>query len=169
LETSVNEAPLPPPGCPAHSADLPLLLGPQYQADPVGWFENVRAEQGAVALVRLPGSDEENELTAWLTLGYNATLRAAQNSTSFTCDTRHWRLAQEGHVAPGSIMNAATQWVPIAPFFDGPEHQRLRAPLLEGLEKFDKVPVRRWVRRFAREEIARFYADGRADLVEQYA
>ncbi|MER6994958.1 cytochrome P450 [Streptomyces sp. NPDC000410] len=158
---------LPPPGCPAHgkSADeLRRLYGPVAEADPRALYESLRKEHGAVAPVLLHG-----DLPAWLVLGYREILEVTRSPSRFTRDSRHWRMFQEGRVAPDSPLRPMVEWSPNCIFVDGEEHRRLRAAVTDSLEQFDRRGIRRYVIRYANQLVDSFAADGQADLISGFA
>ncbi|WP_425574775.1 cytochrome P450 [Streptantibioticus ferralitis] len=60
-------------------------------------------------------------------------------------------------------------WQPLCVFADGEEHERLRAAVTESMNRFDRRGIRRYVVRFANQLVDSFAADGKAELVEQFA
>ncbi|MGA4861804.1 cytochrome P450 [Streptomyces lavendulocolor] len=149
----------PPPGCPAHR-----LYGPEAEADPTGLYEKLRAEHGSVAPVLVHG-----DLPAWLVLGHRENLDVARTPSRFSRDSRLWHAMREGRVTADHPLAPIAAWQPVCNFQDGPEHQRLRGAVTESLQRFDRRGVRRYVKRFAEQLIARFVDSGRADLVADFA
>ncbi|MGR4879801.1 cytochrome P450 [Streptomyces sp. LARHCF249] len=149
----------PPPGCPAHR-----LYGPEAEADPMGLYEKLRAEHGAVAPVLVQG-----DLPAWLVLGHRENLDVARTPSRFSRDSRRWRDMQEGNVPADHPLTPVAAWQPVCNFQDGVEHERLRGAVTESLERFDRRGVRRYVTRFADQLIDSFAESGRADLVRDFA
>ncbi|BAJ27153.1 MULTISPECIES: cytochrome P450 [Kitasatospora] len=165
--------PVPPPGCPAHRAPggggpqdggLLRLFGPEAEADPAGFYEKLRAEHGEVAPVLLHG-----DLPAWLVLGYSANLTAMRTPSRFSRDSRRWTEFKRGRVAADSPVLPVIAWQPTCSFVDGEEHRRLRTAVTDGLNRFDRRGMRRYVTRFSDQLIAGFGDGGRADLVSQFA
>ncbi|GAA3013314.1 cytochrome P450 [Kitasatospora albolonga] len=167
----------PPPGCPAHGAGtrdfgahglgaegLRRLYGPEAEADPAGLYEKLRAEHGEVAPVLLHG-----DLPAWLILGHSANLTAMRTPSRFSRDSRRWTAFQEGLVAADSPLMPVIAWQPLCVFADGPEHRRLRGAVTDGLNRFDRRGIRRYVTRFADQLIEEFGPTGRAELISQFA
>lgn len=162
----------PPPGCPAHGlglhglgADgLRRLYGPEAEADPAGLYEKLRAEHGEVAPVLLHG-----DLPAWLILGHSANLTAMRTPSRFSRDSRRWTAFQEGLVTPESPLMPVIAWQPLCVFADGAEHKRLRGAVTDGLNRFDRRGIRRYVTRFADQLIEDFGPAGQAELVAQFA
>ncbi|MEU9302439.1 cytochrome P450 [Streptomyces sp. NPDC048269] len=151
--------PAPPPGCPAHR-----LYGPAAEADPMGLYEKLRAEHGAVAPVLVQG-----DLPAWLVLGHRENLDVARTPSRFSRDSRRWRDMQEGKVPADHPLTPVAAWQPVCNFQDGVEHERLRGAVTESLERFDRRGIRRYVTRFANQLIDAFARSGRADLVRDFA
>ncbi|WP_405706171.1 cytochrome P450 [Streptomyces sp. NBC_00069] len=149
----------PPPGCPAHR-----LYGPEAEADPMGLYEKLRAEHGAVAPVLVQG-----DLPAWLVLGHRENLDVARTPSRFARDPRHWRDQQEGNVPADHPLTPMTAWQPACHLVEGVEHERLRGAITESLERFDRRGIRRYVKRFADLLIDAFAQSGKADLVEDFA
>ncbi|WP_030297643.1 cytochrome P450 [Streptomyces katrae] len=149
----------PPPGCPAHR-----LYGPEAEADPMGLYEKLRAEYGAVAPVLVQG-----DLPAWLVLGHRENLDVARTPSRFARDPRHWRDQQQGNVPADHPLTPMTAWQPACHLVEGIEHERLRGAITESLERFDRRGIRRYVKRFADQLIDAFAQAGKADLVADFA
>ncbi|MEU9033446.1 cytochrome P450 [Streptomyces sp. NPDC048352] len=160
--------PTPPPECPAHAAraqgGLYRLHGPEAQADPLGLYEKLRAEYGAVAPVLVSG-----DLPAWLVLGHRENLDVARTPSRFARDPRGWRDMREGRVPADTPLGPMVSWVPVCNFTDGPVQERLRGAVVESLERFDKRGIRRYVTRFANQLVDRIAGDGYADLVSAFS
>ncbi|MFB7669363.1 cytochrome P450 [Kitasatospora sp. NPDC056138] len=174
--TAAGPALVPPPGCPAHAAGagghLPTaaslgvtpLYGPVAEADPMGLYEQLRAQHGPVAPVLLDGG-----VPAWLVLGYRENVEVTRAPTRFSRDPRLWRDWQEGRIAPDSPLLPMMGWRPDCVSADGQEHQRLRAAVTESLGQFDRRGIRRHVQRYANQLIDDFCADGSTELLARYA
>jgi cytochrome P450 len=158
----------PPPGCPAHipaDADaLARLYGPAAQADPMGLYEQLRAEHGPVAPVLLEG-----DVPAWLVLGYRENMEVARTPALYSRDSRRWRDWKEGRIAPDSGLIPMMGWRPDCVSNDGQEHLRLRTAVTESLERFDRRGIRRYVHHYASKLIDDFAAAGNVELLTQYA
>ncbi|GLW59348.1 cytochrome P450 [Kitasatospora phosalacinea] len=170
-EHAYQGGPVPPPGCPAHrpgggppDGGLLRLFGPEAEADPSGFYEKLRAEHGEVAPVLLHG-----DLPAWLVLGYSANLTAMRTPSRFSRDSRRWTEFREGRVPADSPVLPVIAWQPTCSFVDGEEHRRLRTAVTDGLNRFDRRGMRRFVTRFSDQLIAEFGDSGRVDLVAQFA
>ena len=160
-------AAVPPPGCPAHAgggSGVAALYGPEAQSDPVGLYEKLRTEYGAVAPVELEGG-----VPAWLVLGYRENMEAARTPSRFTRDARLWRDWKEGRIAQDHPLLQLIGWRPDVVSYDGEEHQRLRSAVNECLTRFDRHGTRRHVQRYANQLIDGFVEKGSADLVTQFA
>jgi cytochrome P450 len=60
-------------------------------------------------------------------------------------------------------------WQPICVFADGPDHERLRSAVRDGLEQFDRRGIRRYVIRYTNQLVDSFAAKGQADLIGDFA
>ncbi|MDB1087839.1 cytochrome P450 [Streptomyces sp. ACA25] len=162
-----NGATVPPPGCPARAGSTgprAALYGPEATTDPMGLYERLRNEHGAIAPVLLEG-----DVPAWLVLGYDEILHVARSPRRFTRDSRYWRDWQEGLVPADAPVVPMLGWRPNCLSQDGTEHHRLRGAVNDSLERFDRRGLRRSVNRYAGQLIDRFARDGRAELISQYA
>ncbi|MEV5776834.1 cytochrome P450 [Streptomyces antimycoticus] len=130
----------------------------------MGLYDELRAQYGQMAPVLVPG-----DLPAWLVLGYRAILEVTRNPSRFSRDSRLWRCFQDGAVPADSPLQPTIGHQPLCVFADGPEHRRLRGAVTQGLNRFDRTGVRRYVTRFANRLVDSFSADGHADLVDRFA
>ncbi|WP_198042146.1 cytochrome P450 [Kitasatospora azatica] len=153
--------------CPVAGLDpeaLRGLFGPEAETDPMGLYEKLRAEHGAVAPVLIaPG------LPAWLVLGYRENLDVVRTPSRFSRDPRRWHALQEGLIGPDHPLTPIVDWQPICVFAEGAEHKRLRGAVTDSLDRFDRRGVRRHVTRFANQLIDSFGPGGRAELVHGFA
>ncbi|MDT0444181.1 cytochrome P450 family protein [Streptomyces johnsoniae] len=157
----------PPPGCPAHRegpGGAQRLYGRAAAADPAALYEGLRARHGAVAPVLLEG-----DVPAWLVLGYDEILHVTRSPRRFSRDGRNWSRWIEGRIGPDAPIAPVLLWGPDCAHQDGAAHQRLRGAVHESLRRFDRRGLRRLAQHNAHGLIDRFAADGRADLVAQYA
>jgi cytochrome P450 len=76
---------------------------------------------------------------------------------------------RDGEIPMEHPLAPLTMWQPLCVFADGEEHERLRKAVTESLGRFEGRGVRRYVTRFAHQLIEEFEAEGRADLVGQFA
>ncbi|MFF4954837.1 cytochrome P450 [Streptomyces chattanoogensis] len=157
---------VPPPGCPAHDLGqdgIRRLYG-QGEADPRALHEELRREHGAVAPVLLHG-----DLPAWLVLGYDEIKHVTTNPLQFTRDSGQWAMFRRDRVPADSPLRPTLQPQPVCVFADGEEHARLRGAVTDSLEQFALRGIRRYTVRYARQLIDEFAAEGRADLISQFA
>ncbi|WP_228975717.1 cytochrome P450 [Streptomyces sp. DH12] len=157
----------PPPGCPAHAlgAGTPRRIhGPEAERDPRALYEELRRRHGPVAPVLLHG-----DLPAWIVLGHRENLEVMRSPSRFSNDSRLWRMFEEGRVPADSPLRPMVEWQPLCVFTDGAEHERLRSAVRDGLEQFDRRGVRRYVIRYTDQLVDGFAAEGRADLIEDFA
>ncbi|WP_055587980.1 cytochrome P450 [Streptacidiphilus griseoplanus] len=169
-----QSATTPPPGCPAHAPDQGpedaatggrvRFYGPAAEADPIGLYEELRKRHGSVAPVLLDG-----DVPAWLVLGYRENLEVTRAPKRFSRDSRIWRDLLEGRVPPDSPLLPMVSWRPDCLSADGAEHQRLRGAVTDSLNRFDRRGIRRQIHRIANRLIDGFVAEGRAELLTQYA
>ncbi|MEU0374007.1 cytochrome P450 [Streptomyces sp. NPDC006283] len=155
---------LPPPGCPAHGMPADSLRRLPEAADPSRLYEELRRQYGPVAPVLLHG-----DIPAWIVLGYRENLEVMRTPTKFSRDSRRWSAFQQNKVPPNSPLIPMVGWQPLCVFADGEEHSRLRGAVVDGLATFNRRGMRRFVTHYTRELVARFAADGTADLVRDYA
>jgi cytochrome P450 len=160
----------PPPGCPAHTGAARTgapqrMWGPDVDADPMAFYEELRQEYGSVAPVLLPGGD----LPAWLVLGWRENAETMRNPLLFTRDPRQCSAVKEGKIGPGHPLAPLVDWQPLCNLQDGEEQQRLRGAVTRSLRHYDRYGLRSLITRHANVLINEFCSDGKADLVEQYA
>ncbi|OLT28597.1 cytochrome [Nocardiopsis sp. CNR-923] len=151
----------PPTGqCPHQPA---RLHGPQPDAGLDALWEGLRERHGAVAPVEL-----EDGVRAWVLLGYHENLTVLRNQRLFTRDTRRWREVVEGRVDLATS-RPTLSWRPNALYSDGPQHTRLRTPIVDALARVDLTATERVVRRIADDLVDAFVSRGSADLVSEFA
>jgi cytochrome P450 len=143
---------------------LRRLYGAQAEADPRALYELLREEHGAVAPVLLHG-----DLPAWLVLGHRENLEVMRSPSRFSNDSRLWSMFQQDEVGPDSPLLPMVGWQPICVFADGPDHERLRSAVRDGLEQFDRRGIRRYVIRYTNQLVDSFAAKGQADLIGDFA
>jgi cytochrome P450 len=132
--------------------------------DPQAVYQRLRDQWGAVAPVQL-----EPGVNAWLVLGYDEICHVVKHERVFSHDPNHWRDFAEGRVPPDSKLGPMMFPREHAYFKDGDVHRRLRAPLDEAVSGLPLRKVSRENRKICADLIAGFAADGRADLVSDYA
>ncbi|MEV7379917.1 cytochrome P450 [Streptomyces lydicus] len=159
----MNTPPGPPPQCPAHGGNPIRLYGAAAEADPMALYEDARETHGPVAPVLVL-----DDLPAWLVLGYRENAQVARNANLFSRDPRNWRALQEGKVREDHPLSPMTTWWPVVNFNDGEVHKRLSDAVKDGLRRFERLGIRRYVARCANQLIDQFEHD-QADLVADYA
>ena len=133
-------------------------------SDPQAAYKRLRDQWGAVAPVQL-----EPGVNAWLVMGYDEICHVVKHERAFSHDPHHWRDLTEGRVPPDSKLGPMMFPREHAYFKDGDEHRRLRAPLDEAVSGLALRQVSRANKKICTDLIAGFAADGRADLVTDYA
>lgn len=133
-------------------------------SDPQAAYQRLRDQWGAVAPVQL-----EPGVNAWLVLGYDEICQVLKHERLFCHDPYHWRDFAEGRVPPDSKLGPMMFPRDHAYFKDGDVHRRLRAPLDEAVNGLSLRQFSRESRKICAGLIARFAANGRADLVADYA
>ncbi|MDJ0462427.1 cytochrome P450 [Streptomyces sp. H27-C3] len=158
------EAPAPPPGCPAHNSGASVPLhGPEFAADPQGFYEHLRGYGPAGPVELAPGVE------AMLVTDYTAALHVLQNPDVFARHSRHWRALSEGRVQLDSPVLPMMAYRPNCLFTDGAQHLRLRQAVTESLARIDTHRMSRHVDRVAAYLIDQFNGHGEADLIAEYA
>ncbi|MCQ0019530.1 cytochrome P450 [Actinomadura madurae] len=136
------------------------IYGPEFARDPAAAYARMRAEHGDLAPVELsPG------VPATLVLGYDAALEILRDPGTFPRCSEVWEEA----VGPECPVLPMMMTRPSALFTNGAVHARLRSVIVDSLERVDPVSLRGYVASNADSLIDRFAADGKADLIGQYA
>src|SRR5690242_15351638 len=159
-----SSAPVPRPGCHAHSVGgrVPLYK-PEFTADPHAYYAYLR-HFGPTAPVELaPGVE------ATLVTDYQAALRMLQDPVNFRKDSRRWRAQAEGRLPVGSPVVPTLTYRPNALFSDGAEHLRLRQAITDSLARIDMPRLARSTEQVSNFLIAHFGGRGSADLLGDYA
>ncbi|KAF4409680.1 cytochrome P450 family protein [Streptomyces lycii] len=159
-------APAVPPGCPVRPTDTHGLtpLSATTGPDPARVHQELRETWGSVARVEL-----EPGVPAWLVLGYRELLTVTRQEKTYSRDARNWRDLAEGAVPPGSALLPMMAHRDNVIGYDGPEHQRLRRPLVDGMAGTDQRRLRRSVEAVCAGLLESFTGRGTADLVGEYA
>ena len=155
---------LPPPSCPLHNQAVPFggELLTEQDTGPV--WERLRRHWGAVVPIEV-----EPGVRAWLLLGYDENLHVMSNPALYSHDGRHWREYREGRVTENAATYPVFEPRPNALHSDGEEHARLRPSIVDSLNQLTDVRLRQDIHDLANLLVDRFAADGRADLIGQYA
>ncbi|WP_051941265.1 cytochrome P450 family protein [Phaeacidiphilus oryzae] len=135
------------------------LHGPEHAADPQRSYELLRA-QGPVGLAEI-----DEGVHAYVVTDYRAALDLLRDTETWSKDTRPWL----HRVPETSAVRPMVEWRPSVFFADGAEHDRLRTVITDSFALLDPDDVRRRTFRYADELLRGFAAEGRADLVSQYA
>ncbi len=153
----------PVPRQPADPSTAPAervpLWDAEFAADPHAVYARLR-EYGACAPVELaPG------VNATLVIGYRAALDVLHDTETYSKDPRVWQ-----HTVPAdSPVLPMLMWRPNALFSDGEVHARYREAISDCLSLIEAHELRDVTHRAADTLIQTFAADGRVDLVGQYA
>ncbi|MFB4311563.1 cytochrome P450 [Actinomadura sp. GTD37] len=135
------------------------LHGPEYARDPAAAYARMR-EHGDLAPVELsPG------VPATLVLGYEAALEILRDPDTFPRCSEVW----EERVGPACPVLPMMMSRPNALFTNGSVHARLRSVIVDSMDRVDPVALREHVEKAADTLVDRFAADGKADLIGQYA
>ncbi|MBY8343383.1 cytochrome P450 [Streptomyces spinosirectus] len=154
-------APTPPPGCPAHHSAV-QLGGLQYQQTPSQLYRSMRREHGAVAPVLL-----DNDIPAWLVLGYPEVSYVTSHDELFARDSRRWN--QWDHIPPDWPLLPYVGYQPSVLFTEGTEHQRRAGVITKALEGVDQFELARECELIADQLISTFSGSGQAELMSLYA
>ncbi|MEU5116925.1 cytochrome P450 [Streptomyces longwoodensis] len=158
---SPSGAATPAPGCPAHSSAVPLG-GLEYQQTPSQLYRALRREHGAVAPVLL-----DNDIPAWLVLGYPEVSFVTSHDELFARDSRRWN--QWPHIPPDWPLLPFVGYQPSVLFTEGAEHQRRAGVITQALEGVDQFELARECQLIAEQLIGRFAGSGQAELMSGYA
>jgi cytochrome P450 len=159
-----SSAPVPPPGCPAHTEGGRVpLYGPEFAADPHAYYTYLR-HFGPTAPVELaPG------VAATLVTDYQTALRLLQDPATFRKDSRRWRDLAQGNLPADSPVVPTLTYRPNALFSDGAEHLRLRQAITDALARIDMHRLARSTEQVSNFLISQFGPRGSADLLGDYA
>jgi cytochrome P450 len=135
-------------------------------ADPQAAYGRLREQWGGgpVAPVQL-----EPGVPAWLVMDYAEIFSMVRDEDLFSRDPRNWRLLSEGRVPPDSGLAPMMFPRDNAYFADLDEHQRLRAPLVQGMAGLSELHMARVIQGTCHRLIGRFAGRGEADLLAEYA
>ncbi|MFF3349050.1 cytochrome P450 [Streptomyces sp. NPDC002779] len=159
--TGSPSAATPPPACPAHSSAV-LLGGLEYQQTPSQLYRSLRREHGAVAPVLL-----DNDIPAWLVLGYPEVSFVTSHDELFARDSRRWN--QWPNIPADWPLLPFVGYQPSVLFTEGEEHQRRAGVITQALEGVDQFELARECELIAEQLIAAFSGSGQAELMSAYA
>jgi len=173
--TTHQDAAVPPPGCPAHAPEgspfgdesigpggAVRMHSPRFQRDPAELYRALRREHGPVAPILL-----DNDVPAWLVLGYREVHYVTSNSELFARDSRRWH-AWDDIPADWPLLPYVVH-TPSVLFTEGAEHQRRAGAITEVLSAVDLFELRADSERVADELVDGFSGSGRAELMVDYA
>ncbi|MFD0688236.1 cytochrome P450 [Actinomadura fibrosa] len=145
-----------PPGrCPGR---IPMY-GPEFAEDPGRVYDAMR-EHGGLAPVELaPG------VPATLAVGYDEALEIMRDPGTFPRDASRWQRT----VPADCPVLPMLEYRPNTLSANGPVHARLRSVITDSLDRIDTAALRRHVETSADALVDGFAADGKADLIAQYA
>ncbi|MDH6565170.1 cytochrome P450 [Streptomyces sp. SAI-117] len=159
--TGSPSAPTPPPGCPAHDAAV-HLGGLEYQQTPSQLYRSLRREHGAIAPVLL-----DNDIPAWLVLGYPEVCFVTSHDELFARDSRRWN--QWDRIPADWPLLPFVGYQPSVLFTEGAEHQRRAGVITQALEGVDQFELSRECELIADKLISSFSGSGQAELMSAYA
>ncbi|WP_433371507.1 cytochrome P450 [Streptosporangium sp. CA-115845] len=173
-----NSPPLPdsavpsPPGDPerrggplegyADHANAVRLYESQIYDDPAASFQEMRREHGPLVPVLL-----ENDIPAWLVIGYRELHHVTSQSQLFGRDPRRWNMWDHLPRDWPSIMYVT--WQPSAIFTEGAERRRRGGAIGDALDTVDRTELTLICEQVADLMIDEFSGRGQADLISQYA
>jgi len=135
-------------------------------ADPRAVYAQLRQRWGGGQLAPV---ELEPGIPAWLVMGYPEIRIATREEEYFARNPEHWRLLADGRVPADSALAPMMFPRPNAYFADGATHQRLRAPLVAGLDGLNEHRTTDLVEATCQRLIARMPDHGEIDLVAHYA
>ncbi|MEU1982166.1 cytochrome P450 [Nocardia sp. NPDC019395] len=148
------------PGSPADPGEprVPLHL-PEFAADPHRVYRELRSRYGSLAPVELaPG------VPATLVIGYATALRVLNDPDRFPADPRAWHK----EIPAGCPVLPELEWRPVASRCAGPELERYRRAVADGIDGVDMYAIHTIVEDISGPLINSFCADGQAELIQQY-
>ncbi|MCF3964825.1 cytochrome P450 [Streptomyces fuscigenes] len=163
MTDSVPGAPdgAPPPACPAHGPAV-RLSGLAYQQTPSELYRTLRRDHGPVAPVLL-----DNDIPAWLVLGYNEVSYVTGNDELFARDSRRWTRWDE--IPPDWPLLPYVGYQPSVLFVEGAEHRVRAGVISEALDAVDQMELASMCQSIGHALISAFAGSGRAELMEGYA
>ncbi|MFJ9712158.1 cytochrome P450 [Streptomyces sp. NPDC101234] len=136
------------------------LYEPDFAQDPHAFYRRMREQFGPLVPVDLaPG------VPATLVVGYEAARRILGDPQRFPADPRRWQIT----VPDTCPIRPMMEYRPNALRSAGAEHARYRAANTAALKAVDQHALRDHVEQVAAQTISAFAAEGKADLLAQYA
>ncbi|MET7768427.1 cytochrome P450 [Nocardia sp. NPDC005366] len=153
--------------CPVvHHSPIPTdedripLHSPEFAADPHRFYREMRSRYGSLVPVELaPG------VSATLVISYRTAVQILNDPDRFPADPRTWQQS----VPSDCPILPLLEWRPMASRSAGAEFTRYRQAITASIDSVDLFAMRGVVDKLAVELINTFCADGRADLIRQYA
>ncbi|MBL7494917.1 cytochrome P450 [Frankia sp. CNm7] len=146
---------------PAHEG-ADRLYGDEFHRDPRRTYQRLRSRYGAVAPVLL-----DDDVPAWLVLGYRELHYVAGQPDLFSRDFRIWNAWD---LAPAdSPLHPRLAWTSTVISTDGAEHARYSTAVDDAVGAVDPFELAARCERIADRLINVFAGDGTADLISQYA
>ncbi|WP_020014398.1 cytochrome P450 [Promicromonospora sukumoe] len=138
--------------------------------DPQAHYARLRAQWGEVAPVEIERKDDV-VVPAWLVLGHAENCHVMRSEVDYSRNAANWRWNRENLLPAGTAIGT---FAPPAPrptsfYHDGPERERLRAPLDDALAALDERAVRDQTRYMCERVIERMGDSGSGDLVKVYS
>ncbi|WP_329458939.1 cytochrome P450 [Streptomyces sp. NBC_01497] len=150
-----------PPACPARGTAV-RLSGLAYQQTPEQLYRTLRRDHGPVAPVLL-----DNDIPAWLVLGYNEVSYVTGNDELFARDSRRW--SQWDHIPPDWPLLPYVGYQPSVLFVEGAEHQVRAGAISDALDAVDQMELASLCQDIGYALIAGFAGSGQAELMTTYA
>lgn len=150
------------PGSENVRPDAVRLLGSTFQQDPVETYRQMRWQHGPVVPVAL-----EDDMPAWLVIGYREVHEVLDNPQLFARDPRRWNALDR--MPEGWGLRPFVSYYPCFMFTEGAEHQRRAGAISDALAGVDQFELGSLCERIADDVLNDFAADGKADLIAQYA
>jgi cytochrome P450 len=138
------------------------LYGPDFHADPRALYRRLRSDWGDVAPVLL-----DDDVPAWLVLGYREVHYVTGNPDQFSKDSRTWNAWDL--VPPNWPLRPPISWRDTILWLDGDVHAGRSAAVEDALAAIDPFDLAARCERMADQLIDGFAADGHADLISQYS
>ncbi|WP_433358880.1 cytochrome P450 [Streptosporangium sp. CA-115845] len=139
------------------------MYGADFHADPIAVFRRLRA-QGPVAPVWLAEG-----VRGYVVLDLATIYHISRDPQTWSRDSRRCEQLADGSIPADSELRPMMGWRNNLLFADGAEHTRLRQAVEAALSEIDKGALERQVRAECHRLIDAFSAEGRADLVADYA
>ncbi|HEY3690510.1 MAG TPA: cytochrome P450 [Pseudonocardiaceae bacterium] len=134
--------------------------------DPLAAYERLREQWGGATVVPV---ELDPGVQAWLVTGYRDILHVVRVEDLFRRDPAHWAQMAAGGIPHDSPLGPMMADRPNAYFRDGTTHQRLRAPLVDGLASLSTSRTATVIQQTSDRLLDRVLPTGLADLVPHYA